>query len=275
MALNEYIIKEKATIMFVCFLTLIGYAAGTMFFNFWYGLAFALLAILLSVFVAPVILAHPFTDMIKGKGLMVFDLTSTGIIRPFLVTMRPPFVKGNFDGKQINDVFDREAIYQLTPPVKVKEMATQDENGNLTLTLNTEDYAKAKFVMNTIPVMIWNSQLKTLLTKEYLSKNEKKAFTTHTVLYLQKTIEELSSSVRDFARYVVETLNPQETKSNPMKWILILGGIILFGAAAYYLGPKVMEIIKGAGGAARQGVSSIQSSGATAAQTGAIITPTP
>jgi hypothetical protein len=270
MALNEYVLKKWAALLFIGFFTTICYQGVSMYFGPIVGVVGMIFGIAISSFIANLMLRNPFRLMLEGKGLLVLDLTSSGIIRPFLVQMLPPFLKGMIDGKVVKDVFDRDAIYQLSPVLETKISATQD-NGVLKLELNTDEFSKAKFVMNTMPCLIWNSQLKSLMTKEYLSKNEKKAFTSHTVLYLQRTLENLSDNVRDFARYVVESLNPGEKKSVP-SWIWIVIMIIGFIALAYFAGPTIINFIKSMSGAVKQGASAASPTIAQS-NTAAVITP--
>jgi hypothetical protein len=101
--------------------------------------------------------------------------------------------------------------------------------------------------------LLYNEQIGAFITKEFLSNIEKDTFAEHTVLYLNRIMEELTSVMRDFARYVIESLKPKGSIfGSKWFWIIILiVGLILAGLLA----PSLIKSIKGMMGTATQTVN--------------------
>ena len=72
----------------------------------------------------------------------------------------------------------------------------------------------------------------------------KETFAEHTVLYLNSKMKELTSAVRDFGRYVVETLKPKTNLlQSKLFWFIVIIGLVLIGALFF---PAILEAIGGA-----------------------------
>ena len=222
------------------------------FYNFWIALAAFGVGILVCLIIGVIMLKNPFSLILEGKGLLALDFSSSGVIRPFIVSVQQPFIKGNFNGEPLEDVFNREAVYQLAVPEKQGKayiIQGKDKEGKETkgvaVVLDEDAYNKARFAFFHYPVLIYNSQLKCFLTKDMLMEREKEIFSEHLLLYLNRKIEELTSLIRDFARYIVELTKPK-TNWLAGKWgiiIMIVLGIILLAMFA----PTIIDSLKGSG----------------------------
>lgn len=241
MALNPFVIKRNAATIMSALLPTIAFYVGIVFYNLWIALGLLLIFMLLMMFTSKLLLSNPFTNMLEGKGLLVFNIDSTGMIRPFLMSVASPFIKGRFGKRDINDVWDRESTMQMSPVEKKAGLVISE--GKMQITLNEAQYNKARFQMNHFPVLIWNDQLKTFLTKDYFSSLEKDAFAQHLMLYLNRVVEILTHATRDFARHVVDTLRPDK-QWYQNKWIMIV--IIIFvGILLIMLAPAIMNAVGG------------------------------
>jgi len=206
--------------------------------NIWYAIGGFIATTLLGIILGGLIIRNPFSQMLEGQGIITFELSSTGVITPFISTVNQPYIQNAKKG--MNDIFDRETVYNLSPPTKAGTLQ-QNEDGNLTLNFTKEDYNRAKFGMMQYPCLIYNSQIKSLLTKDFLSDQEKIAFSEHSIIYQNQKLHELTSVVRDFGRYIVELTKPQ-TKFNLFqnKWfwiVLLIAGLViaaLFAPAIYH-----------------------------------------
>ena len=191
-------------------------------------------------FMTSLMLKHPLTQLIEGKGMLTMTLDSTGFIETFLVTSEnQPFVHGMFRKKQVETMFDRDITQYLIPPQRGRlvDATMIDSQGRkigkrkvLVMPTPSEksDYL---FAFGNYPTFIYNKVLGTFLQKSLLSKFEQTTFTKHAVMYLLKKTEELSASVRDFARYIVEQIRPKKSWLAANKWIIyviIAAAIILF-----------------------------------------------
>lgn len=202
-----------------------------------YGLIFGTLAFVVSIlfmyFVSSRLLKNPFTDMLEGNGILVIRFDSTGIIQPFIMQVQSPFIKGKLNKKPVSDVFNRETVYQMAEPIKLSEKAII-ENETITVpekALSISEYNKARFGLYQYPVLVWNDQLKSFITKDWLSEKETMAFATHNILFLNRTLEDLSFSIRNFARHVVETIRPgTNILANKWTWIIVVGFLLVLAA---------------------------------------------
>lgn len=244
---NVFIFKKWTALILASCLSTITFAVVATFYGFMWAIVGFLVSMILGVVIGNLLLDNPFRSILEGKGILFFDLNSTGIIKISILGVRAPFVTGKIDGKQIKDCFDRNAVVQVAEPKEEKDAVTT-ENGVMTIRIKEEDYAKSKFALYHYPALIWNDQIKSFITKDFLSEKEKETFSEHTVIYLNRIMEELTSLIRDFARYVVETLKPKESFTKGwLFWVIIIGALILLGALFL---PKVIEAIQGGAGEA-------------------------
>lgn len=235
-----FMIKRWGAFLLTGFLPVMFYMIGEMYYGFLWGIGIMMLGLLFAVYIGGVMIRNPFTMMLEGQGLLALNIDSTGVIRPFIVGLDQPFVKGHLDGQKVTDVYDREAVLSLALPVQggnaitIKNPIVQPINKGVILDIGEEAFNRSRFGLYHYPVLIYNAQLKSLLTKDFLSGQEKQAFAEHGVLYLNRKMEELTSIIRDFGRYVVELTKPQTSIfQNKYFWIIIVVFciimLILFG----------------------------------------------
>lgn len=279
---NSFVLKKFMAMIFPSMLTVIAFFIGVTFFNLMVGIAVMFVGLISGLIIGTILLRNPFTDMLEGKGIMVFDMNSTGIITPFLVKVTPPYIRGRLRKDKVDDVFDRDSVMQMAAPIVNKHAARfeipqqpregilgqplpgvgpiqQEQSGNgvsnssgeIILRLDRELYNAARFGLFHWPVIIYNDQMKTVVTKDWFSDREQEAFAKHGILYLNRKTEELTSMVRDFGRYIVESLKPKEGGFFRNKWVIILL-IIFVGIIIIMLGPTIFEGLKGFTGTATQ-----------------------
>lgn len=260
--INVYGIKKWVAMLFVGIFGTVGFFIGFMYYGLLIALACWLGSVLVGILIAFLLLKNPFTTILEGKGILCFDLNSTGVIQPFIVGIRNPDIIGKHRGNKIKDVFDRNAVYNMKIPQKnmttEKGKATDikiNQDGSITFTLNQENYNRARFAMLQYPVLIYNSHLQTFITKDFFSEMEKSAFAEHTVLYLNRNMQELTGLIRDFGRYVVETLKPKGSLlGGKWTWIII---IVVIGILAAIFAPSIIDAIKGGAGTATTAVKNV------------------
>lgn len=240
--INAFVMRKYAALITSSMTSTILFFVGVMYWGLLWGIVFLIVGLILGVVIGNILLNNPFTSMLEGKGLLVINMDSTGILKPFIVGLESPYIKGRFNGKWIEDVFNRNTINQLAEPKIAKKAVIQNETG-LTINLTEEEYNKARFSMFHYPVIIWNDQVKSILTKDFLAKNEKDTFAEHNILYLNNKVRELTNSVRDFGRHVVENMKPSKgIFSNPV----IVGIIIFFvGLLIIMFAPALFKTIGG------------------------------
>src|SRR6056297_3496828 len=119
----------------------------------------------ISIIIASAMLKNPFQDLLEGKGLLALNLTSTGIIQPFIMRFDKNFIKGGVNGEYVEEFFDREATQSLSIPTKSKNKVVKTEDGDLLFQIDSNELNNSRFAFNQYPVLLYNSMSKTFLTK--------------------------------------------------------------------------------------------------------------
>lgn len=244
---NMFRVKRWAAFILAAWLPGVALAAGFMFGGLWGGVGAFVGAAILVIWIGGLMVSNPFTAMIEGRGLLALKIDSTGIITPFLMGVKSPFVEGNVGGKKFRDAFDREAVFSLTTPRVVEEVAQGDADGGITFTLSEKKLNEGRFALFHYPVLLYNAQLQTIITKDWFADGEKRAFAEHGLLYLNRITEDLTSATRDFGRHVVDLLKPGESIfGNKWFWVIVVGGLVVL--AIFFL-PPLIEGLQGSMGA--------------------------
>jgi len=269
--LNPYVIRKWAAFIIVGFFSVIAFFIGIKYYGLLIGLGCFMFSLIVSMIIANIMIKNPFSDLIEGKGLLILDINSTGIIKPFILGIAPPYIKGVKDGKPVEDVFNRAGVFMMRTPVKsankVHNIPEGEKAGGVKMELSEDDYNRARFGMFQYPTLIYNSQLDSLVTKDFIGVTERETFAEHTILYLNHKMNELTSTLRDFGRYVVETLKPKgNIFQNKIFWIIVIIAACLLGALFL---PQIIETV----GGGAQVVSQNFNNAAQAAGQGGIITP--
>jgi len=204
--------------------------------------------ILIGTLVGSVISKNPFTPMLEGKGIIAFNLDSTGVMKPFMVSLDNPYIKGKYGSKQIKDIFNRSTTLNLSKPIMNKTPAKFTDDGKIHIILDEDEYNKGRFGLFHYPCLIWNDQIKSILTKDFFSEQEKTAFAEHGILYLNRTMEELTQSIRDFGRYIVENIKPMAKLMNNKGIVIIILIVFVVIILVMFGGPIFSAIQNTLGG---------------------------
>lgn len=253
--INVFVFKKYAAVMIGGIVCVPAFYVGLLYYGIFGGIGFFMAGLLMTVLVGPIFLKNPFSDLLEGKGILVFDLNSTGIMRPFIMSVNNPFMEGKINNKKVRDVFDRSAVLQISKPNVVKVKKSKDPNvlqdnvahiteeGGLKINLTEEEYNKGRFALFHYPVLLYNSAINSIVTKDMLSENEKNTFAEHGVLYLTRVLEELTTLIREFGRYVVDNLKPKSNFfQSPLFFIILIVGVVLL--IILFL-PQIMNVLGG------------------------------
>ena len=267
--INPFKIKKYTALIMSSFISVIMFFIGFIYYGFGGALIFMIPGMILGIVIGNFLLRTPFTDMLEGRGILTFNIDSTGVIIPFLIKVASNSIYGKLRGKQIDDVFDRGSVGALDHPREVSAEAEQvTENGedkhHLVIKITKEEYNKGRFALFHWPVLIYNEQIGSIITKDMLGETEKAAFAEHSILHLNRKVEELNNNVRDFGRYVIESIKPKSgfNVARAAGWaiiIILIGLLILFA-------PNLLKAFGGAGSAASGAVGNAIASGATIAR---------
>jgi hypothetical protein len=253
-----FLIRKYAAFFIIGFLSVLGFYLGLKFFGFNIGLLGFGIGAILSLLLANALTYSPFTTMLEGNGILMLDLNSTGIIRPFIMAVRPPFVYGRIDGKLHEDIFDREMVFNFAVPQSagiVQQGEGKDGQIRTAMVLNEEEYNRGRYGFLQYPCILYNSQLNTVITKDWLSNEEKTSFAEHQVLYLNKKVEHLTDAMLNFGRYIVDQLKPKTSfLGSWLVWVIIAIVVVVL---IVMFAPALIPAIKQAGGLGKSTVSAV------------------
>lgn len=221
--------------------------------GFIWAIVFMFGGLLLSVVIGTILLNNPFQLMLEGKGLLTGTLDSTGIIKWFIVGLQKPYVRGMVDDGEVTDVFNRDAVFMMSPPQKAEKPAEVKEDGGLTINLTEKEVNTSRFGMWQYPVFLWNGQNKTMITKDFLAKHESDMMARHNIIFLNRKVEQLSEDVKNFARHVVELHRKGKPKLTA-GWIIIIV-IVLLAVLAWLFAPALIDAFSGVYGTVNNAVN--------------------
>lgn len=255
--INAFKIRRYAAFSISGFTSVICFYIGLVYYGFLIAMGCMFMGLILGVVLGSLLIKNPFTMMMEGKGIMVLNLDSTGILRPSIVGLHSPYIRGKIGKKVINDVWDRSTVYQIAAPEQNKKKAEPDGKGGIKIEIDERTYNKARFQLFHFPTLIWNDQINSLLTKDFLASMEKQTFAEHGVLYLNRKMEELNSAVRDFGRHVVELTKPVKSIfSSKWTWIIIFIVLVIM---AVLFAPAILNAMSSGGSTIAQTAGSTSS----------------
>lgn len=259
---NQFVLKKWAALATCAFLPTIGYNIGYGYYGLIGGLGFFFGGALLGCIMGIVFLKNPFTTMLEGKGLIAMNIDSTGILTPFVMNVNTPYIKGKVRGKTVKDIFNRKSVFSIGTPIVSKYPAINDVGKNvvpdkipeigdeieeyknyLHIRLDKDAYNNSKFGFLHYPLIMYNSQTKSVITKDWLSDKENEVYAEHTVLLLNRKMDELTQVTRDFARHVIESLKPiKKFAGSWITWLIIVAVVIVL---LVLFGPSILQAIRG------------------------------
>jgi len=268
MAFNVMVVKKYSAFLLAAFIPIVCWNMGMLYYNLIGAVGFFAIGLILAMFICPMLISHPFRDVVEGKGILIFNIDSTGIIKPFIAQVASPFIKAKLGGKQIVDSFDRSTVFNLAHPSHLKHKINIFKKGQkvcynkgteeesicemptdcMNIAIDYETLNSSRFGLYHFPVLIYNEQIGSFITKEFLAGQELDAFAKHGVLYLNRKIEELTSAVRDFGRHVVESLKPG-VNIFQNRWVQIALIIAVLVIIALFAKPFIGAIGNFGGGA--------------------------
>lgn len=142
MALNLYKVRVFGGLILGPLIAVIAFFVGLSFYGFLWGLVGMAIGLMISVLIGKLMIKNPFSDMLEGKGILALNVDSTGIIRPFVVAVQSPYIRNVKEG--VDDVFDREAVFQLAVPENARVPLQALESGGVRVVLDKKGMMKLK-----------------------------------------------------------------------------------------------------------------------------------
>lgn len=243
---NIFTVRKYGAFFLCALLTTISFYVGIIYYNFFIAIIIMLVTMIITSLLASIMIKNPFSIMLEGRGLLCFNLDSTGVIRIFNVGLQSPYVWIKQGRKKTSDVWDRSSVLMMEAPRKNTTPAEIKKEGGIKIELDEAGLNSARFAFQKYPVLIWNDQIKSLVTKDFLAEQEKLIFAEHGILFLNRRIEDLTSKIRDFARYVVESTRPKgNIFQNVWVWVVI---VVVIGILVLLFAPALITNIGSAWG---------------------------
>lgn len=239
--INVVKLKNYGSYFFVGFLPLFTFVSlAVSNIDFLFNTIISIIVIFISIIIARRLSYHKMRDMIEGNGFLVFDISSKGVIKPYIAVLKEPYVSIKESG--ISSLFQREQIFSMELPKK-SEVEIIENGGKTKIVMEVPSKEKYFSFEQFYPVFLINSQTKTFYDKSSLGEFEEKYLTRYNLNYIKLKVEELSSILRDFARYVVELSKPTSILKSKWLYILLISGLILILLLAFF--PQIINIIGG------------------------------
>jgi len=157
--MNTFKMRKWGAFAFAAFIPTTMFFLALITWGLFYAYLFFAAGAVLSVVIGGKLINHPMMQMIEGSGLMILTIDSTGLIKPYLAKVNPPFLHANILGRIKTTVFDRNTINYLAQP-QTAEVKQDDDGKNITINLPKEGYSNKLFSFSgAFPVLIYNTIL--------------------------------------------------------------------------------------------------------------------
>lgn len=114
MSINTHALRKNIVLTLWPVLGAVFFFGGTLTYGLWGGLAFMLGFALGGFYLGKLLLQNAFSDALEGRGLLVIDLSSKGVLPSFCVQLEGRNIRNK---KKILTHFNREIVHSLRPPV--------------------------------------------------------------------------------------------------------------------------------------------------------------
>lgn len=220
--INPYVIKKWGSLIVASLLPSFFFVLMMSSLGFLWAIIGMLVGALLAIMVGSMMLKNPFSDLLEGKGLLSLNLTSTGILQAFIMPFDKNFIRGYLNGEEVEDYFDRESTFLMNAPKKAASVVHKSENGDLLFKVSNKELQDSRFAFNQYPVLIYNSMSNSFFSKKQLGDFEKKIISYNKLIFLTKKVEDLTVSVKNFARHIVDTLKPKKNGGALPMWVMMI-----------------------------------------------------
>jgi len=179
---------------------------------------------------------------IEKRGMLCFDINSSGIVRVFNVTINVPDITLQTHKGKESRLYDRMISFVLKQPDKDKVGLDEKEDETLKFDMPKKDFQNSLFKSDYLNFLIYNSQTGMFLTKEFLAKREKELMIEYVTLNEWKELKELNKIMRDFTRQTMDTINNSlmDVFARPIFKII---AIILIGIIVLFIGFSFLDIM--------------------------------
>ncbi len=188
------------------------------------------------------LLKNQWTKIAENQGIPVLTFGSGGVINQYIAKPKnPEELTFTLHGKKITIPISRQAAFYLRPPQDANYTTTQDK---IIIEIPKKDAEKNIFTIFGKTGFVFNEQMGTIITKDFVTDREKDLYLEHNALYITRKIEEISKNIKENADYAIALLGRK--KLDLPDWAkLILVGLGL-AVIIYFAWPIITSAISGA-----------------------------
>lgn len=233
--MNINLIKRYLGLFLVGVLPVLMYMMGLIFdYSMPLNLMVTFITIFLTIILYRLLTNTPLDLLVEGKGILIMDFNSTGMITPIVglvANKRVYDTKGNYLG-----AFDRSKGMYLKNPVKTTMTVDEDNEENYIIKIPKNKKNDYTFKVFDYPTFIYNSHTKTFLDKKDLNKFELDSTNKSALLSLENKVDDLSKYILHFARSVIDEFQPSGFAMfiARNKALIIILLLLFLGLGAYY-----------------------------------------
>jgi hypothetical protein len=218
------------------------------FLAFFLGLVFikdvnlsAVVAVVIAfimVILSNLVSSTAWVKIVESDKMLCLNISSTGIIEPYLLDAEPPYAVGKLKGKVKRLFFDRiGAIYYLLNPRKAEVV---EEKNEVVMRFDKTKYNSMRFDLSGVTTFIYNEQLDNFLTKDFFADKEQQLFLKNQAFSVHNQLESINNDLHYYASYVNEKLLKKKLLGIDPMW-LIIGAMIL--VVVVFFGPQIVDLI--------------------------------
>jgi len=194
---------------------------------------------LVFVLIAHKITDSPFLRMFEGKTFGVITFDSRGKIDFFDVALEGDSFVGYFMGKKIESPFNSNFFWRISDVFKKGKMQVEGEK--MVLTLYKENFNRSVFKTD-FPILVWDKQLNSFITKDWLHTQEKKDMWFTKAFELKKEIIEYNRSASTITKLIVDMIGARLKQQSWIIWFIVL---VVIGYILWQFWPVINNMLTG------------------------------
>lgn len=181
----------------------------------------------------------PFTRMFEGRTFGCITIDSRGQIDFFDVQLQKDSFIGSFMGKIISVPFNQNFFFRISSFFGKGKLIEGPEKYTLTLEKKNINF---NLFRTTYPILIWDKQLNTFITKEWLHEREKKDMLFALGYSIKTDIQEYNKAASSITRAIINLIGSKLQQQGWIFWLIIL---LVVGALLWQFWPQINQMLTG------------------------------
>lgn len=193
--------------------------------------------------------SNPLSKIVSGQQYGVLTFDSKGHIQIYSATI----VGGNFlthiNGQEVQQKFNRNLFWYVNKVIKKGVLRQKEENQETKIVFETaideQNISNAIFKTD-YPFLVYSTELKTFITKEWLFKREFDSLLLNFGWELKKSIDEHNKAAGGITRWILDLIAAKSKNPQTQKYVMILIAVVVGVLVLILFGPYVYNLISSA-----------------------------